>query len=465
MKAGCSLMVGLLIFVRLAFSQTPVTLLVDTASCGIVIPPDYLGFSFGTGTVVKSAEGYVFDTTNTQLLHLFRELGIRNLRIGGTAVDKMSPPPHADVDALFRFAKSANVKVIYSLRLSNGDPLEDASAAKYIWDNHREYLDCFSIGNEPNYIEGRKDPEVTDYNSYRIKWKRFARAVLDSVPEAKFGGPDATTTKRGITWGPKFARDEAHSSYVRSIFFHYYVGSDANGKTAQELIDAMLSKEWVTTEYPERYDTTAGVALRNRFPYRLTEANSYCGIPVPGGSNAFSTSLFSLDFLYWWASHGCPGINFHCTMPKLNTTIYRDAEGNYQIHPVGYGIKAFDLGGHGRILPVKVSNPHLNVTAYAVLNADTLFVTIINKEHGANANDVAITIEAFRHLGTSEAMYLMAPNNDVAATSGIMLGGDSLDNSGDWNGKWTSLDFKNPGQQKVVVRAGSAAIVKLQVSK
>jgi hypothetical protein len=445
-----------------AYSQTPVTISADLTSPGIVIPQDFVGFSFGTGTLVN---GNIFDSTNKQMLNFFRELGIKNLRIGGTTVDKAPPPPHKDVDALFRFAKAAGVKVIYSLRLSNGDALEDASAAKYVWDNYKDYLVCFSIGNEPNYIEGRNDPEIKDYETWLAKWRRFARAVLDSVPEAKFGGPDATTTKRGITWGPNFARDEGHSPYVHGIFYHYYVGSDANGKTAQELIDAMLSREWVSTIYPERFDTTAAVANRYGIPYRLTEANSYCGIPVEGGSNAFSTALFSLDFLYWWASHGCPGVDFHCTMAKLNSTIYPDADGNYQIRPVGYGIKAFDVGGHGRILPATISVRDLNVTAYAVTDGHDLYVTIINKEHGQKATDVSVTLEPSQRFGKAEAMYLESPRNDVAATTGITLGGASINNSGTWNGKWNHLDSVHPGQFKVTVRAPSATIVKIGLKK
>ncbi len=453
----------LLIFIlsiSIIYPQVPVTISVNTSSPGIEIPNDFLGFSFGTGTLFKGPDGYVFDSTNTQLLNLFKELGIKNLRIGGTTVDNMPTPPHEDIDALFRFAKAAGVKVIYSLRLANGNPYEDASAAKYIRNNYKKYLYCFSIGNEMNYIEGRHDPEIRDYQTYLKKWRRFASVIRDSVPDAMFGGPDATTTLRGISWGPYFARDEKNSGMVRQIFYHYYVGSDAHG-TAQQLIDSMLSKRWDAVNYPERYDTTAVPAMRYGFSYRFTEANSYCGKPVKGGSDAFATALFSLDFLYWWASHGCPGIDFHCTMPKLNSTIYIDENGNFQVHPVAYGLKAFSIGAHGRIIPTVVSDSNLNVTAYSVLDSKNLYVTIVNKEHGKNAKYIDTEIDAKDINGRAEAMYLEAPNNNAAATDGITLGGYPITNNGLQQGKWNLIDPGEKGIIKITVPSSSAVILRI----
>ena len=65
------------------------------------------------------------------------------------------------------------------------------------------------------------------------------------------------------------------------------------------------------------------------------------------------------------------------------------------VNPKGYGLKAFDLGGHGSIEPVTISNPDgINLTAYAVRGASEHFVTLINKEHGAGAREANVTIAA-----------------------------------------------------------------------
>ena len=69
--------------------------------------------------------------------------------------------------------------------------------------------------------------------------------------------------------------------------------------------------------------------------------------------------------------------------------------GNWlQRPPIGYGIKAFDLGGHGRIVPAKISaQSKLNLTAYGVLAEDkSLFITLINKDHDAGGRDAAVTL-------------------------------------------------------------------------
>lgn len=450
-----------IIFSYSTLAQSSINLTIDIDNPGIEIPEDYIGFSFGTGTLLKTERGYNFDSANKQMLNIFRELGIKNLRIGGTSVDHGPIPTHEDIDAFFRFVKAADVKVIYSFRLTNGDPLANASIAKYIWDHYKQYLVSFSIGNEPNYIEGRNDSDIKGYPSYLVKWRRFAKVISDSVPGAVFGGPDATTTKRGISWGPSFARDEANSDKVKFIYYHYYVGSDVGRRTAKQVRDEMLSKEWTSFNYPRRFDTTGVPAERYGFPYRLTEANSYCGVPVKGGNNSYATALFTLDFMYWWAWRESLGINFHCTMRKLNSTIYVDSAGNYQVRPMGYGIKAFDLGCHGKLVPVQITDKGLNVTAYATVNPEDLYVTVINKEHGKNARSAEVNFGTNNYLGNAGVMYLTAPGNNVADTTGVTLGGDVITNKRIWNGKWIPLKSKEKSEYKLLVPAASAAVIKI----
>ena len=107
--------------------------------------------------------------------------------------------------------------------------------------------------------------------------------------------------------------------------------------------------------------------------YRFMESNSFSGA-VPGGSNSYATALWALDYVHWWAAHDCLGVNFHNFQWRENDTIYRDASGNFNLYPMGYGIKAFDLGGHGTVEPLTMSNPDgVNLTAYAVQGEGALF--------------------------------------------------------------------------------------------
>lgn len=460
--AGCLLC-------RAGFAQSPVTLTINATAPGNLIPPDFIGLSFETQSLQENSpgvKGRLFDPANAGLLMLFRNIGVKNLRIGGTSVDTNQAgyvPDPGDIDLLFHFARAANAEVIYSLRLLNGDPAQDADIAKYILNHYPDSLLCFAIGNEPNLYKNRA-PEITNEPSWFAQWSRFAAAVTNAVPDAKIGGPDTGTG--GAGWVPLFAASEAGSPSVDYIFAHYYVGGFPRSKAPGKLIDAMLSFSWDQVKYAA-YDNLVGApALSNGLPYRLTEFNNYvAGLPgVWGGNNAFATALFALDSMHWWAEHGCHGVNFHTVLGKYNGTIYCDTNGNYQVWPVACGIKAFDLGGHGRMTPVTISNPdHLNLTAYAVSSpGNELFVTIINKEHGPGARAAMVELASNGFSpAKAAAMFLTAPHGDVTATSGITLGGASLADDAPWHGVWTALVPTKKGVQTVVVPAASAAIVKM----
>lgn len=464
--AGC-----LLVLVPAGLAQSPVTLRIDAQAPGTTIPRDFIGLSFETESLRFNStrvRGRLFDSTNAQLVTLFKNLGIRNLRIGGSSVDANASgyfPADADIDALFRFAKAAGVKVVYSLQLLNGDPERDAIAAGYVWKHDRALLSCFAIGNEPN-LYGSRDPEITNEASFYGKWKRFAAAAANAVPEAKFGGPDTGT--HGTDWAAYFAEHEAGSERAACIFSHYYVGGTSTRKTARRLNEEMLSRTWDETKYPAYYKEIGAMALSNGFPFRLTELNSYVArYPgVWGGNNSFATALFALDCMHWWAAHGCAGVNFHTVMGKYNGTVYRDPDGDYQIYPIGYGIKAFDIGGHGQAIPVAITNPNqLNLTAYAVTATNALYVTVINKEHGAGAQDAGVTVIPTRFAaGEAEAMFLTAANGEIAATNGITLGGAPIGDDAPWRGQWRAVSMTG-GHCEIAVPAVCAAIIKITAAK
>src|ERR1700734_3302578 len=132
---------------------SPVTISVDTKSSGAAFSADFPGLSFEVATLLPNQDGIrYFRPDNLPLIHLFHTLGIKNLRIGGNSSDRDAHrlPSPDDVDSLFAFAKAADLKVIYCLRLRNGDPQADAATAKYIMSRYAGEVDCFSIGQEPS---------------------------------------------------------------------------------------------------------------------------------------------------------------------------------------------------------------------------------------------------------------------------------------------------------------------------
>lgn len=447
---------------RVADAQSSVDLTIDPNSPQKQIPADFSGLSFETGSLHYNNHNYAtnacfFSPTNAHLLMLFKNLGIRSLRIGGNSVDRGNASTN-EIDSFFSFAKAADIKVVYSLRLANGNASQNAAIANYIWNNYRSYLISLAIGNEANSYNGL-DPEMTNSAQFIAKWNRFASAVTDSVPDVILGGPD--NGNGATSWVSAYAKAEKGNSHVAYIFSHYEPGGPSKKKTAQQIIDEMLSSDCDAKRYPSCYEKIGKTALSSGLGYRFTEANSHVATPDSQGVNhSFATALFALDFLYWWAGHSCAGVHFHTGLRGYNAGLYLDKDGDYGIYPISYGIAAFNLGGHGAMDSMAIKNSEkLNLTAYAVTDTNNnLFVTIINREHGKNARNALVKINAPSQSGS--VMYLKAPENNIAATNGVTLGGAIINGKEPWAGNWDPIGSSTASGCEVNVHASSAAIVK-----
>jgi len=442
---------------------------VDTKDAGAAVPADFEGLSFEVSQLLPNANGvHYFRPDNQPLITLFHTLGIKNLRIGGNTSDRdvKQLPSRADLDSLFGFAKAANVKVIYCLRLHNGDPKVDADTVKYIMDHYAKQMDSFSIGQEPSAYPRMTNatraaegmgPEFEKYSypDYAADWKRFAGVIIAAAPGVKFCGPSVHNSG---PWAVKFMHDFGQSNHVVLITEHLYPGGSGNKVPTPEIgIDRMLAGDnsEITNGFPKAYqklyDSFVPLAISNGLPYRLEEVNNYFNGGAADVSNTFGSALWGLDFMWWWAEHSAAGLNFHtgdkvaagASLQPSRYTAYFSTTNGYLIRPLGYGIKAFELGGRGKLLPITLSNPgNLNLSVHAVLGGGgNLYITIINKEHGTNARSAALSINlddtGYKY---GETVRLAAPDNNVAATTDVTLGGVPVGNDGTWSGTWTPLD-------------------------
>jgi hypothetical protein len=462
--------------------ESPVTISVDTKTPGLAVSPDFTGLSFEVAILRTNENGLrYFRPDNQPLIQLFHTLGIKDLRIGGNSSDRDAKrlPTTDDIDSLFEFARAADVKVIYCLRLHNGDPQADAETVKYIMARYAPWVDSFSIGQEPSAYPVEKTDtrpqnermgeanEHYQYSTYREEWKKFADVIAAAEPDVKFCGP---SVHNNGAWAKEFMADFGQSNHVALITEHLYPGG-AGGKVPTPEIgrDRMLGTNFIHS-YDRLYDGFVPMAVSNNLPNRLEEVNNYFNGGAAKVSNTFASALWGLDFMYWWAAHGAAGLNFHtgdrvAAGPVLQASRYTaffSTTNGYIIRPLGYGIKAFDLGGHGHFVPAKISNPdNLNLSVYAVLDdGQHLCLTIINKEHGANPRDAKISIAPAGMASSSgQIIFLKAPGNDVAADSGETLGGAQIQSDGTWNGNWSSLDSPT-----VTVPAATAAIIRLPIN-
>lgn len=455
---------------------------VDANNSGAAIAPDFSGLSFEISQLLPDANGrHYFRADNLPLINLFRALGIRSLRIGGNTSDRdvRRLPGEADLDSLFAFARAAGVKVIYCLRLHNGDAQADAATVKYVMGRYAPFVDCFSIGQEPSAypVEAKDTRAATErmgaaaekypYPAYAAEWKKFAGVIIAAAPDVKFCGPGV---HNNADWARRFIADFGHENHVTLITEHLYPGG-AGGKVPTPEIgrDRMLGGEFVRA-CGKLHDGFASMAVSNGLPYRLEEVNNYFNGGATNVSNTFAAALWGLDFMYWWAARGAAGLNFHTgdkvaagrQLRSSKYTAFFTTTNGFEVRPLGYGIKAFDLGSHGKLVAANISNPeNLNLSAYAVRDGEhRLFLTIINKEHGAGARsaNVSITPNGGSFAG-GQVIYLTAPDGNVAATSGQTLGGAEVKPDGSWNGSWRPL----PDARQcfaVQVPAASAAIVK-----
>jgi hypothetical protein len=105
----------------------------------------------------------------------------------------------------------------------------------------------------------------------------------------------------------------------------------------------------------------------------------------------------------------------------------------------------------------------LNLRAHAVLDADkSLYVTLINNEHGENAQAATVTLAGGKNISQCEIISLSQSANDVAATNGVTLGGATITTDGNWAGAWKPIGGLKNGGVSVTVPSASAVIVKLK---
>jgi len=433
-------------------AQSTVSITLNPNQPGATIPDDFNGVSYETSTLNTN----YFRSTNQPLLRMFSQLGIKSLRIGGNTSDSGTLPSQAQIASAFDFANAANIKVIYGLRLKTFDPQANAATANFILSLNSPSLACFAVGNEPDvYLGGG------GYPTYRSDAQAYYSAI--SNPRAKFCGPDVTGG--ASSWVVNYANDFVSSGRIAWAQRHNYFGGSGQAIGATAARDLMLSTTFVS-KYQASHDAYASQVLATGLTFRLSETNNFFSGGCPGASNAFASALWGLDYMYWWATHQASGINFHTGDHVSGATtsyaLFQTSSTGYHVHPLGYGVKAFDLGGHGRIVPVTIGNPGgVNLTAYGVLAADnSLFVTIINKTHDSGATTADVTIQPGSNYGSGEVWLLQAPNNNVAVTDGETLGGALIGDDASWNG--TSKPVTSSGGNFLLTLSpATAAVVKL----
>ena len=456
----------------LAIAQTqPVAVTVAGAGQSAELAPRFLGLSYESSMLLPKEGHYYFDVNDRALVNIFKTLGIQSLRIGANAVDDPSIPipQEKNIDALFNFARAAGVKVIYSFRLKNGDPADSARLASYIASHYADLLDSFSIGNEPNFYA------VKTYESFYAQWKPHYDAIVKAVPNAKFDGPSANGT-----YALNLAKDVFADGHLAVASDHYYfLKSGRAGETNPPATRARFLANKLQDDYEKDYAQVGAALAAQGVPYRIDEMNSCYDGGAKDSSDTFASTLWALDCTHWWAAHHILGVNYHTGElvgrdgkfgPPNYAAFLRQADGQgFVTRPQGYAYLAFSKGAQGRPLEVKISTAStFNFNAYAYQDRDgSFYLTLINKSYGDKAQSAKVSLQlpSGTDSGAWRQLDLIQKESDVAAKSGVLLGGASVDSQGIWSGQWEKMKGENSGSLTLQVAPASATILHFSPAK
>jgi hypothetical protein len=427
------------------------------------LPTDYMGLGFEASSVATPG---LLSADNHTYVQLVRNLGHNGvIRVGGnvsdfSVYDANGTPKNLPKDTVltkenFRqlrtFLDATGWKLIWGLNLGTGKLDNMVEEARAIADAAGDRLIAFEVGNEPDLFSraGHRQGNY-DYAAWHAEFRRTKTAIRTVLPHAAFAGPDIATG--AVDWMQSFARDEEGD--IALLTAHHYITGQANPAAT---LETMLQEE---KKYQPMLARFQAISQSARVPWRMCETASFSGGGKAGVSDIFAAALWALDYLFVLSSYGCSGVNMETGVNHLGviskyTPIGDDLAGHHAAAPEYYGLLAFAQAGKGEQLSLTSDAGGINLTAYAMRQGQNVALTVINKDI---SRDASVTISG---VTAKQARVLRLSAPSLTATTGISLGGASVDGSGQWSGG-KSDPVKLPGGTATLeVPAGSAALVTL----
>lgn len=450
----------------------PVSVTMTDEGAGATLDPSYLGLSYEMSMLLPHSGRYYFSANDQALVNTFKTLGIKSLRVGANAVDDphVPIPDEKDIDALFNFARASGVKVIYSFRLKNADSASSVRLASYIALHDDDALDCFAIGNEPNFY-------LPSFNAFLARWKSQYDAILKAVPGAMFIGPSVANKPPATqnSYPVELADAVFTGGHLAMASDHYYfLGRRNEGESDPPASRAKLLSNDVDAIYAAAYANVGSKLAACGVPYRIDELNSYARGGAKDSSDTYASTLWALDCTHWWATHHILGVNYHTGEFVLHdggfdgasysAFVHRSSGVGFVFRPQAYAYLAFTQGARGRPIDAKVQMaPTFNFNAYAYRDHDgSVYLTLINKSYGDTARIASVSVQL--PIGTSawawQRIDLQQRNQDVAAKAGVTLGGGGISPQGIWSGQWSVFRDCESNNLTIQVPPASATLLR-----
>ncbi len=453
---------------------TSLRLTIDPHSTGNTIGPDFTGLSYESAQL---GDPTFFSPDNTELIALVRRLGKSGvLRIGGntseycywtpnpTAADiaassaPVNPSTGKQADAVRKitpqavrnlrgFIDATGWKLIYGLNMGTGTPEAAADEAAYVTKLFGSKVVAFQLCNEPDlFFHNGIRKAGYNFADFAKEWQHFYEVIRARVPNAPFSGPDTAFNNE---WLVPFAKQ--FKSEIAFLSQHYY----AEGPPT----DPSMTIERLLRPNPKLEAEFAGMQQTRKdtgLPFRLTETNSCYQAGKQGVSNTFASALWGAELMYQLATEGGIGINFHGGGFGWYTPIAGTQQKGFEARPIYYGMLMFAQAGAGQLVTNHLSQPQSEdaIAAYSLKTPSGLKAILFNK---TPTSGLHIVVDPGRRLQRATLLQLTAPQLD--STSGVTLGGSSVDAHANWLASSKSTIPGKNGLFTVELPASSAALV------
>jgi hypothetical protein len=439
----------------------------------------FAGLSYEKSTLYE--DPYLFTSSNSDLIGLFKRIGPSVLRVGGNSVDRNVWTPNGpgqtagqiapgDVAALAGFVKAAGWQCLYGINLGGAgpDPYTSgsltaattpalaAAEVAYAVSQFGSSLLGIEIGNECDLYGSTYFSGATwNLSTFETLWQEFRAAIVAQTPGVSVTGPADAGNES--SWTVPFGQ-WATKSNITLLTQHYYRG---NGQSASSTAANLVTPDPnIISDLATLDAGAAGIGV----PFRISECNSYYNGGADGVSDAYCSSLWVVDFLFDCALGGSVGTNFHGGGNGDGYTPISDSGGAVvEARPEYYGILFFTLAGQGALYTTSLSGiGSLNVTAYAVKTASGgLNLVIVNKDSTQNLelavqlpqNVAAATLLEMTQLSSG------ATGPSLSATSGVTIQGASIGVNGSFTPEASYTLTASGSQITCYVPALSAVLV------
>jgi Glycosyl hydrolase family 79 C-terminal beta domain len=403
------------------------------------------------------------------------------IRIGGNTVDEtfwtstgqtapswsIGTITPADLTALAGLVKASGWKVILGVNLKEYNPTAAANEAQYAQRDLGSSLEAIEIGNEPDlYSQYESNPA-----QYPVDFQSYVTAIDKAAPGVPIEGDDAAGAPNGSFQSAFISSQQKLASpEVNQLTSHFYplTSSTCGGNpTIADLLDTSV-RDAESSEASEAVAAAAKLGV----PAVLDESNSVVCEGQAGVSNVFAAALWEIDDQLVMARDGVAGDYMHGTVeqcgsakplymyytPLCAPTATDTTEGLLAAQPEYYGLAALRDIGTGQFL--NLSNPvWADVRTYAVQHSNgTMTVVLDDVDNPSTTGSTTVTLDLGASYASASQVNLTA-SGGLTATSGITLGGQTVQSGGTIAPPTTSSFAVGGDTATVTVPAGSAEII------